>query len=224
MFREVPSLQQPKTASQNRPDGGTLASPSEYPFGVVSRISNTICTSTRQTMRDFELYFHHPAFLPSFAGALLYFTVLSFSGQMVTYLLSADFTSTQIGIARTIAVAFELLATWIAPWLMELIGTLRAGLWLSGAQVISLAAGIAIFVAYSRQPGISAAGLVGGTILSRVGLRGFDLCVQIIVQEVSQVSVPFRPTKIRSYSTTTGGRSRNSRSLFFRRGGVAKCL
>ena len=34
-------------------------------------------------------------------------------------------------------------------------------------------------------PIVSASGLVGGTILSRLGLRGFDLCVQLIVQEVS---------------------------------------
>ena len=32
---------------------------------------------------------------------------------------------------------------------------------------------------------VLASGLVGGTILSHLGLRGFDLSVQLIVQEVS---------------------------------------
>lgn len=48
-----------------------------------------------------------------------------------------------------------------------------------------LIAGLIVFFAFdSSNPVISASGLVGGTILSRLGLRGFDLCTQIIVQEV----------------------------------------
>lgn len=35
---------------------------------------------------SFRSYFRHPACLPSFALAPLYLTVLSFGGQMVTYL------------------------------------------------------------------------------------------------------------------------------------------
>jgi iron-regulated transporter 1 len=56
------------------------------------RVHKVIWRSTR----DFGLYVHHPAFLPSLAGALLYLTVLSFAGQMVTYLLSAGYNATQI--------------------------------------------------------------------------------------------------------------------------------
>lgn len=134
---------------------------------------------------DFSLYFYHPAFLPSFAGALLYLTVLSFAGQMVTYLLSAGYSSTQVGIARTFAVVIEILATWLAPWLMGRIGPVRAGLWLVNWQVVCLVAGTMVFWAFRSRPNISASGLVVGTIFSRVGLRGFDLCTQIIIQEVS---------------------------------------
>ena len=104
---------------------------------------------------------------------------------MVTWLLSTGYDSTQVGIARTLAVVFEVLATWIAPWLMGRIGPTRAGLWLANWQIISLVAGMTIFWIFPEQPLISASALVGGTILSRVGLRGFDLCVQILVQEVS---------------------------------------
>jgi hypothetical protein len=50
---------------------------------------------------------------------------------------------------------------------------------------------ISVFWALLNRPTISASGLVGGTILSRVGLRGFDLCIQLIIQEVS-CPHPFR--------------------------------
>ena len=142
------------------------------------------------SVRDFGLHFKHPAFLPSFAGALLYLTVLSFAGQMVTYLVSVGYSSMHIGIARTASVAFEVLATWVAPWLMGKIGPIRSGSWLIFWQMFSLGAGMVIFWTCAKdRPVVSASGLVGGTILSRLGLRGFDLSVQLIVQEVSPQSL-----------------------------------
>ncbi|KFY06853.1 hypothetical protein V492_07688 [Pseudogymnoascus sp. VKM F-4246] len=177
VYNEVLELQQPKTKLQ-----GKLLSRTEHRGRFVHSWQN-VRKVVQKTVYDFHLYFHHPAFLPSFASALLYLTVLSFAGQMVTYLLSAGYNSTQVGIARTLSVVFEVLATWLAPWLMGRIGPVRAGLWLVSWQVVCLVAGTAVFWAFSNHPNISASGLVGGTILSRMGLRGFDLCTQIIIQE-----------------------------------------
>jgi hypothetical protein len=115
---------------------------------------------------------------------MLNLTVLSFGGQMVTYLLSAGYTSTQVGVARTTSVVFEVLATWAAPWLIRKIGVVRAGLWSSTAQFSLLVAGVTVFGSFEGSPVIAAGGLMAGTILSRVGLWGFDLCAQLIVQEV----------------------------------------
>lgn len=140
---------------------------------------------TRKSFGDFRSYFHHRMFLPSFAGALLYLTVLSFAGQMVTWLLAEGYDSTQISVARTLSVMLEMLATWVAPWLMGKVGPIRAGIWLANWQIACLIGGTVIFWRSSGSPFVSASGLVGSTILSRVGLRGFDLCVQIIIQEVS---------------------------------------
>jgi len=104
---------------------------------------------------------------------------------MVTYLLSAGYDSRHVGIARTFSVAFEVLATWVAPFLMSKIGPIRAGAWLILWQMLFLGAGMAVFWTWAEdQPNVSASGLVGGTILSRLGLRGFDLCIQLIIQEV----------------------------------------
>lgn len=163
VYRRSPGLQEPKTAV---PPSG------EAPPPRASMAS------------DFAFYFRHHAFLPSFATALLYLTVLSFSGQMVTYLVASGYTSAQVSIARTASVAFEVLATWVAPWLLGRIGPVRAALWFSSWQVAMLVANLGIFWAWESEPLVSAGGLVIGTMLSRVGLRGFDLCAQIIIQEV----------------------------------------
>ncbi|KAK4916056.1 hypothetical protein LTR66_017044, partial [Elasticomyces elasticus] len=153
------------------------------PHGLKARIWKPCQAIARKSAQDLIAYVGHPVFLPSFAGALLYLTVLSFSGQMVTWLLSAGYDSALIAATRAISVACEFLATWIAPWLMGRIGTTRAGLWLACWQIACLVAGMTVFWEFFDFPLISASGIVGGTILSRIGLRGFDLCAQIIVQE-----------------------------------------
>lgn len=187
VYYEVPALQANKCDGHS-PDMTARGLPGAS-FGRLNGLGQRLKFVAKKSVDDMRLCVRHRAFLPSFAGSLLYLTVLSFGGQMVTYLLSTGYSATEIGIARTLSVAFEVLATWVAPWLMELIGPVRAGLWMSIWQVSMLAVGTAIFWAYQDQPWLSATGLVGGTTLSRVGLRGFDLCTQIIVQEVSAAEV-----------------------------------
>ena len=138
-----------------------------------------------ESAKDFGLYFKHPVFLPSFASTLLYLTVLLFARQMVTYLLSARYDSRHVGIAQTLSVALEILATWIAPCLISKIRPIQSSVWLMLWQMLFLGAGLAVFWTWAEdQPIVSASGLVGGMILSRLGLRGFDLCIQLIIQEV----------------------------------------
>ncbi|TDZ40668.1 Solute carrier family 40 member 1 [Colletotrichum trifolii] len=140
-------------------------------------------------------YFSHPALLPSFSLALLYFTVLSFSGQMMTFLLSVGYNSFHIGAARTVSTLFELGATWAAPKLTSKIGPVRAGIWSLSWQMTWLAAGVGWFLSdASSGSGTSSAGAVGGlvsgVVLSRVGLWGYDLSAQTIIQ--GQVDVQHR--------------------------------
>ncbi|ETN43452.1 uncharacterized protein HMPREF1541_02611 [Cyphellophora europaea CBS 101466] len=141
--------------------------------------------SLMQVRKQLCVYFGHPAMRPSLAGALLYLTVLSFSGQMVTYLLAVGFTSIHVAIARTISVSFEISATWLAPWVMSCVGSVRSGIWFLSWQMLCLAAGVTAF-SLTGDPAWAAIGLVIGTILSRVGLWGFDLSSQVIVQEEVQ--------------------------------------
>lgn len=184
VYDRVPALQQAKAIRS--PEDSQQAAENEEVYSGWHQIHHVF----RRTRRDFALYIRHEAFLASFSGSLLYFTVLSFSGQMVTYLLSTGYSPAQIGVARTVSVAFEISATWIAPCLMSVIGPVRAGLWFSSLQLNMLIAGLTVFWVFIDQPLLSASGLVGGTILSRVGLWGFDLCTQVIVQEVGAMGSP----------------------------------
>ena len=128
-------------------------------------------------------YTRHPVFPPSMALCLLYLTVLSFSGQMVTYLLSVGFSSVQLGVLRTLSTAIEISATWLAPIAMNKAGPLRGGLWFINWQMSCIVGAFGFFWVM-RMASIGAFGLVIGVITSRVGLWGFDLCVQNIIQEV----------------------------------------
>ncbi|EAQ89496.1 hypothetical protein CHGG_06115 [Chaetomium globosum CBS 148.51] len=125
VYYEVPRLQQAKVAPRREP---TEIEPARVPES-----RSQLAQSWRRargvfskSARDFNFYFRHRAFLASISGALLYLTVLSFAGQMVTYLLSAGYTSNQVGITRTLSVFFEVLATWVAPWLMGRVGPFKS--------------------------------------------------------------------------------------------------
>jgi solute carrier family 40 (iron-regulated transporter), member 1 len=102
---------------------------------------------------------------------------------MVTYLISAGYNSFYIGLVRTISVIFELSATWIAPRVMKWIGPARGGMWFLSWQMLWLGVAVSLFWAEPR-PIVAASGLAAGTILSRTGLWGYDLCAQFIIQEV----------------------------------------
>jgi iron-regulated transporter 1 len=148
-----------------------------------------------------RLYFSHPAVIPSFSLSLLYLTVLSFSGQMLTYLLASDITLWQVGIIRAVSTVFELSATWIAPRLMKRVGVIRTGLWSITWQMTWLAGGISWFFyyyghGYSSTSLMPAAGLAAAVAFSRIGLWGFDLSAQNIVQDVCSASI--LPTYISS--------------------------
>jgi solute carrier family 40 (iron-regulated transporter), member 1 len=111
---------------------------------------------------------------------------------MVTYLLSVGYTPLDVGIARTVSTVFELSATWVAPLLMNRIGAVRGGIWSLSWQMAWLAAGVAWFFSSSDIRGTETEGVVvADTALavcvafSRVGLWGYDLCAQTVVQDVS---------------------------------------
>jgi iron-regulated transporter 1 len=134
-------------------------------------------------------YIHAPAFLASLSLSMLYLTVLSTGPQWQTYLLATGYTSISVSLLRVAAVISELLATLFAPMLMHRIGPIRSGLWSVNWQVLWLTAGVGAFLWYEGS-WWAGADVTIGIVASRLGLWGFDLSVQFIVQEVRFKSPP----------------------------------
>lgn len=111
---------------------------------------------------------------------------------MITYLVSIGYSALHVGLARTVSTVFELSATWVAPRMIQRIGTVRGGIWSLSWQMFWLAGGLCWFFADFHNSGlsnsssiVSATGLAVAVALSRVGLWGYDLCAQNIIQDVS---------------------------------------
>ncbi|KAL5117258.1 hypothetical protein ACEQ8H_004817 [Pleosporales sp. CAS-2024a] len=161
----------------------------------VTLLSTTTTTTTnlgsatkkpeKNFLAPYKSYIQNPAFLASFALSLLYLTVLSFASQMTTYLLTLGFTSTHVSIMRLVSVLLEISATCAAPWLMARIGAVRSGLWFINEQLISIALAIGLWLYYMDKPITAGIVLVSGVAFSRLGLWGFDLSVQFLVQDAA---------------------------------------
>lgn len=183
VYKRIPALQEPKPSATERwANRGSLG----------SRVKNLLSGTA--------IYARHPAFLPSFSLALLYLTVLSFSGQMITYLISLGMSPSLVGGLRAISALFELSATWLAPIIMSKIGPVRSGAWFLNWEIICVTIACAFFWLDFSQT-LAGVGTVSAVIASRVGLWGFDLSAQIIVQEVSHP-----PSTSSSADQSAGGR------------------
>jgi iron-regulated transporter 1 len=168
VYYAVPALRESKSPAER----------TEHHHGTTkSRIYSNISVLLR--------YIRHPAFPPSFALALLYLTVLSFSGQFITYLFTQGLGSATVAALRGLAAIFELSATWLGPWLHARIGAVRAGIWFLNAELIFIAlACVALWLPSGTIPSVATTSiLLAAVISSRTGLWGFDLSAQLIIQD-----------------------------------------
>lgn len=110
---------------------------------------------------------------------------------MITYLISVGYTSYQVGVARVGSTIFEISATWAAPYMMKKIGVVRAGIWSLSWQMACLAGALGWYFSNFEGMGtnsiFAATGLAVGVALSRIGLWGYDLSAQNIIQDVSRL-------------------------------------
>ncbi|KAJ5782408.1 hypothetical protein N7457_004182 [Penicillium paradoxum] len=137
----------------------------------------------QESLSPWKEYISSSVFLASFALSLLYLTVLSFGATMTTYLLHTGFSSLQVSYMRIGSVAAELSGTWTAPIIMNRIGPIRSGLWFLNWQFVCVAGAAAAFVTWDSSSRLVAGTLIAGVAMSRIGLWGFDLSVQFLVQE-----------------------------------------
>ncbi|KIX02339.1 uncharacterized protein Z518_08280 [Rhinocladiella mackenziei CBS 650.93] len=195
VFGKVPALgergpsSQPERTNQDEIELETSHRSSPYQTSSFSRSVMSILTPLRTYMRQ-------AAFLPSLALSALYLTVLSFSGQMTTFLLAIPqprITSTTVGILRTISTVSEISSTFVAPRLMSKIGPIRAGIWCLSWQALCSSSAVGLlWTGFSTSPQTIVPIFILDVILSRLGLWSFDLCAQLIIQE--SVLPPHRGT------------------------------
>lgn len=95
----------------------------------------------------------------------------------------SGFSTPLIAGLRAIAVIVGIVATFLSPRVIRWIGPIRAGIWFLSWQSIFLFP-VAILVFLSLNKRLQAGLLVGFVSISRLGLWGFDLSEQYIVQQV----------------------------------------
>lgn len=179
VYRSVPAL---KRAAPALLQDGT-----DEPTRANTRQCQSFVDHLQRTLAPWQEYVNSPVFLASFALSLLYLTVLSFGATMVTYLLESGFSSLEVSFMRIGSVVAELSGTWTAPIIMNRIGPIRSGLWFLNWQFCCVAGATASFVIWDSNSKLVAGSLILGVALSRIGLWGFDLSAQFLVQEVSHV-------------------------------------
>ncbi|KAJ5620210.1 hypothetical protein N7510_004194 [Penicillium lagena] len=171
VYRAVPALAKaPPSASNEEED---MTSENE---------SRSLLPHWHAAVAPWREYVTSRVFLASFALSLLYLTVLSFGGTMVTYLLHTGFNSLEVSAMRIGSVAAELSGTWTAPFIMNRIGPIRSGLWFLNWQLCCVAGAAAAYI-FDASSQLVACSLIVGVALSRIGLWGFDLSVQFLVQD-----------------------------------------
>ncbi|GLB41158.1 putative ferroportin1 (FPN1) [Lyophyllum shimeji] len=141
----------------------------------------------RVSYHDWTLFIRTPIFPTSLAISLLYFTTLSFDGNMISWLKTNTYSDALISGMRGIAVCTGLAGTAIMPVLEKKIGLTRAGSWSIWSEVASLVPVVVAFYVGSKEgakaPAWNQALLFGGVAVSRIGLWSFDLCQLKLLQK-----------------------------------------
>src|SRR5579859_1157976 len=143
----------------------------------------TILEFPRKTYNSWKTYYRSAVFKASLALCILYFTVLSFGGSMIAFLSQySGFSTPLIAGLRAIAVIVGIAATFLSGPLIRRIGSVRAGIWFLSWQTIFL---LPVVVAMFLPLGVGLQGglMVGFVSISRLGLWGFDLSEQYLVQQ-----------------------------------------
>jgi len=134
----------------------------------------------------FALYFSQQGLWPSMlALSLLHLTVLSFGQLMTAYVMTLGVEASIIAVYRGGGEVFGLIATKVAPKLVEKFGPHKAATFFIWFQLTMLIPSVIGASQWARQlPGLASSMLlVGGVGVSRLGLWGFDLSVTQKKQE-----------------------------------------
>ncbi|TFY75251.1 hypothetical protein EWM64_g8761 [Hericium alpestre] len=176
--------------------------------GTASSNDGALREKFRHWGSGMAFFFSSDVCIPSLSLALLYFSVLSFSASMITYLLAVNFALSTITIARTCSTLVEVSATAVMPFGVKFMesrhqqqqrrpesdapdrelspaAVQRMGLWGLWIQLLCLLPVTHAFFSLSpasAPSSLQAVQLFAFLALSRMGLWTYDLAVQTLVQ------------------------------------------
>jgi iron-regulated transporter 1 len=146
--------------------------------------SNNETEEVEQRPVSFMEYTHHKIFPASLAISLLYLTVLSFGGIMISYLKIVGYSDWSLGTLRAIAGISGMASTYILPYLSARIGIIRTGVWALWFESFTLVPVVLSFTAWGSQSSWGHIMLFGGMSVSRIGLWVFDIAETILLQQM----------------------------------------
>lgn len=133
---------------------------------------------------SFMEYVHHKIFPASLAISMLYLTVLSFGGIMISYLKIVGYSDWSLGVLRAIAGISGMSSTYILPYLSARIGIIRAGVWALWFESFTLVPVVLSFTVWGSKSPWGHIMLFGGMSVSRIGLWVFDITETILLQQM----------------------------------------
>eukprot|EP00658_Telonema_sp_P-2_P008159 TRINITY_DN13060_c0_g4_i4.p1 TRINITY_DN13060_c0_g4~~TRINITY_DN13060_c0_g4_i4.p1 ORF type:complete len:591 (-),score=103.94 TRINITY_DN13060_c0_g4_i4:452-2224(-) len=156
----------------------------EEPAGTTSCARKCSLESGGALLKEFKhgwaTYYHQEVFLAALGLATVYFTVLSFGTLMTAYVNWRGMPGTYLGIARGCGAAFGIVATIVTPIMVHRLGARKAGLVSIWVQLMLL---LPCFLSTAvSDPLAELSLLIGGVVVSRLGLWGFDLAVTQLLQ------------------------------------------
>ncbi|KAI8067114.1 Ferroporti-1 [Gongronella butleri] len=146
--------------------------------------STSASPPSAETRVTLMAYLRHRVFPASFAIALLYLTVLSFGGIMVSYLNMIGYSQWSIGLLRAIAGLAGVASTYVFPFLSSKIGVIRTGVWAVWFECFTLVPVVLSLTAVFQGSVAGSIMLFGGMSVSRIGLWLFDIAVTILLQQL----------------------------------------
>lgn len=162
---------------------------SKKPAFPASKETETNCL-TKQ-LGNFRVFMKHRCFWASVPYCMLYISVLSFGGIMVSYLRTLGVDNMYLAIGRACAAFVAIGSTFAIPYMVEFFGLVETGVRAVWAQVLCLTPLAVMFVAYpdheSQKQSWFILVVFVCVCLSRFGLWGFDLAQTHIMQELVEI-------------------------------------
>lgn len=156
----------------------------DYAQNRLGEQASLLNESSEERPVSFMEYVHHKIFPASLAISMLYLTVLSFGGIMLSYLKIVGYSDWSLGVLRAIAGISGMASTYILPYLSARIGIIRAGVWALWFESITLIPVVLSFTAWGSQSSWGHIMLFGGMSVSRIGLWVFDIAETILLQQM----------------------------------------